>query len=326
MGPGAGSPFKPTGKNPSIWDLITQRNAAAMQQAVQSGAYGGTPGVTRPIPVAVPEPVPIQAPLPISAVATEAVNSGSRAATQAQNEQAQLGLFGNAMSKMFDSPVIGTAVDRLLELAMRPEAQQAQFGDRWFSPLTRAAAGQRMEERAAEQQQQDFMKQLMLAQAKVKPEQMTAEQVKAYNDYKANEDTLRTLDAMEQLVLQGNASGGMWKSIGTATANLGRFFGFDIPTTGEEEFNQGRASFVSKLKGSLGKDLSKSDYELLDKYISEAGAFTSRETLLQNIRNIKGEYQRRQTDAKNLTDAMGLSYLTDKIPTLSVVSRQPANQ
>ena len=230
------------------------------------------------------------------------------------------------MSKMFDSPVIGTAVDRLLELAMRPEAQQAQFGDRWFSPLTRAAAGQRMEERAAEQQQQDFMKQLMLAQAKVKPEQMTGVEVQAFNDYKANEETLRTLDAMEKLALLGNASGGAWQSIGSATANLARAFNVDIPLTGEQAFNEKRASFVAGLKSSLGKDLSKADYELLDKYISEAGMFTSRETLLQNIKDIKGRYQRKGTDLKLLTDRMGLSDITAARPAPGIFSRQSVNQ
>lgn len=326
MGPGAGSPFKPTGNTPSIWDILTYgKERAGQGMATAYANQGGSP-VAQPIPVAVPESAPIQAPLPISAVATEAVNSGSRAATQAQNEQAQLGLFGNAMSKMFDSPVIGTAVDRLLELAMRPEAQQAQFGDRWFSPLTRAAAGQRMEERAAEQQQQDFMKQLMLAQAKVKPEQMTGVEVQAFNDYKANEETLRTLDAMEKLVLLGNASGGAWQSIGSATANLARAFNIDIPLTGEQAFNEKRASFVAGLKSSLGKDLSKADYELLDKYISEAGMFTSRETLLQNIKDIKGRYQRKGTDLKLLTDRMGLGDITAARPAPGIASRQTVNQ
>jgi hypothetical protein len=326
MGPGAGSPFKPTGKTPSIWDILTYgKERAGQGMATAYANQGGSP-VAQPIPVAVPEAAPVQTSLPISAVATEAVNSGSRAATQAQNEQAQLGLFGNAMSKMFDSPVIGTAVDRLLELAMRPEAQQAQFGDRWFSPLTRAAAGQRLEERAAEQQQQDFLQQLMLAQAKAKPEQMTSVQVQAFNDYKANEETLRTLDAMEKLALMGNASGGAWQSIGAGTANLARAFNFDIPLTGEQEFNEKRASFIATLKSSLGKDLSKADYELLDKFISEAGIFTSSKTLLQNIKDIKERYQRKGTDLKLLTDRMGLSDITSARPTPGVFSRQSFNQ
>ena len=87
MGPGTNKNSPYVAVSPpsisSIWDWITRGNANV------------TPSVTQPSSAAAPPvaiaqlPTPAQAPLPISAVATEAVNSGANAATQAKNEQSQ---------------------------------------------------------------------------------------------------------------------------------------------------------------------------------------------------------------------------------------------
>ena len=48
--------------------------------------------------------------------------------------------------------------------------------------------------------------------------------------------------------------------------------------------------------------------------------------LLQNIKDIKGRYQRKGTDLKLLTDRMGLSDITAARPAPGIFSRQSVNQ
>ena len=59
MGPGAGSPFKPTGNTPSIWDILTYGKERA-GQAMAAAKENSSP-VAQPIPVVVPEAAPAQA-------------------------------------------------------------------------------------------------------------------------------------------------------------------------------------------------------------------------------------------------------------------------
>tara|TARA_R110000868_G_scaffold261572_1_gene519732 strand:+ start:268 stop:1023 length:756 start_codon:yes stop_codon:yes gene_type:complete len=237
-------------------------------------------------------------------------------------QQEQLGLFGGAMSKMFNSPLIATAVDRLIELSMRPEALSPRFGDTFISPLARAAAGQQMERRAAATNEQEFMRDLALAQAKRPAQQLTGETSQLLNEISSNREGLRLLDDMKSIVAKGEAGGGP----NVASSNFKEFFrllGMDVGETGTEEYRNKVASYIANLQSSnsFGRELSKTDYETLNKILTDPGVFSSASKLEAQLKPLVEKLNRRNQELRGRADYFGLGALASGNPSVSVLSQ-----
>jgi len=287
------------------------------------GLFGGvpvppaqpTPAISPsvPPPQVVVAPQPPQATIPISSVAQTAMRAGGDMAQQ----QEQLGLFGGAMSKMFNSPLIGTAVDRLIELSMRPEALTPRFGDTFISPLARAAAGQQMERRAgaaaAAESEEEFMRARVLAQDKRPGQQLTGETSQLLNEISSNREGLRLLDDMKSIVAKGEAGGGG----NVASANFKEFFrlfNVDVGETGTEEYRSKVASYIANLQSSnaFGRELSKTDYETLNKILTDPGVFSSSSQLDKQLAPLVKKLNRRNQELRGRAYYFGLGDLASQ--------------
>jgi len=181
---------------------------------------------------------------------------------------------------MFNSPLIGTAVDRLIELSMRPEALTPRFGDTFISPLARATAGQQMERRAgaaaAAASEEEFMRARVLAQERKPGQPLTSVANELLDRIEANRNGLIVLDNMKALAVSGNVGGGANVGL-SAVKTFFRALNIDVEETDIEEYKKNRASYMLLLQEqrAFGTEASKQDYKIADRILSDPGIFNS---------------------------------------------------
>jgi phosphoenolpyruvate carboxylase len=101
-----------------------------------------------------------------------------------------------------------------------------------------------------------------------------------------------------------------------------RPLGIDVPETATEEYRKRIANYIANLQQqkAFGTELSKSDYDLLEKILSDPGLFTSPTQLMSQIKPIVDRLTTTQQDLLTRADYFGLGQLSRAPSRASVIS------
>lgn len=301
-----GEPFAGTvagsGNQQILADMDVDARRSRIIEGLLSSASSPAAPAARTAAPAAPTAAPAAAPAaprtPYPGTAAESVNEGMRIGQQNQ----QLGLFGNLVSNIFDNPVIGRAVDRLLQYSIRPEAQARGPGDTMISQLARGAYGVQKSQaaQAAAQQaaQQKFAQQVYLEQIKAAAKaKKPGESLGIFNPEQVGKDvmlvqgTSRYIENIQEMLNTLNAPGmpvgGLGGAVATAARNVFATFA-NIDPSNQQTFEKKRAEIIAALNEQrvFGSQVSEADYKVIEQLVLNPGIFTTDSQLRKNLQDI----------------------------------------